>query len=259
MAYAPGTASAMPDAVSGDPPGPGLVGARRLLHLLPENRDAMTTLLEPPAPSARAPETASEPGERAGRAARHRPADDRPARSRSAIAVPLLWGHAVSLLDIVLAAVFYVVTGLGIAVGYHRLFTHRSFRAVRWLKILLASTGSMAVEGSVVGWVAIHRRHHVFSDKPGDPHSPHEYGPGPAAAAARLRARARRLVVQGRRHFGRALRARPPRRRRHDDHQPAVPDLRGRVARGAVLPRLDDHRRARAARSPRSCGPVSPA
>jgi stearoyl-CoA desaturase (delta-9 desaturase) len=73
-----------------------------------------------------------------------------------------------------------VVTGFGIAVGYHRLFTHRSFKAVRWLKILLASTGSMAVEGSVVGWVAIHRRHHVFSDKPGDPHSPHEFGPGPA-------------------------------------------------------------------------------
>ena len=115
-----------------------------------------------------------------------------------------MWGHAVSLLDIVLAAIFYVVTGLGIAVGYHRLFTHRSFRAVRWLKILLASTGSMAVEGSVVGWVAIHRRHHVFSDKPGDPHSPHEYGPGSGRAAPRVRARARRLVVQGRRHLGRS-------------------------------------------------------
>ena len=63
--------------------------------------------------------------------------------------MPLLWGHAVSLLDIVLAAVFYVVTGFGVTVGYHRLFTHRSFNAVRWLKILLASTGSMAVEGSV--------------------------------------------------------------------------------------------------------------
>src|SRR4029078_6714263 len=90
------------------------------------------------------------------------------------IAVPLLWGRAVSLLDIILAAAFYVVTGLGIAVGYHRLFTHRSFKAVRWLKILLASTGSMAVEGSVVGWVATHRRHHAFSDKPGEPPSPTE-------------------------------------------------------------------------------------
>jgi stearoyl-CoA desaturase (Delta-9 desaturase) len=97
------------------------------------------------------------------------------------IAIPLLWGHAVNLLDVVLALVFYVATGFGIAVGYHRLFTHRSFTSVRWLKILLASAGSMAVEGSVVGWVATHRRHHVFSDKPGDPHSPHEYGPGPGA------------------------------------------------------------------------------
>jgi stearoyl-CoA desaturase (delta-9 desaturase) len=46
---------------------------------------------------------------------------------------------------------------------------------------VLLSTGSMAVEGSVIGWVATHRRHHAFSDRPGDPHSPHEYGPGPSA------------------------------------------------------------------------------
>jgi stearoyl-CoA desaturase (delta-9 desaturase) len=95
-----------------------------------------------------------------------------------AIAVPLLWHRAINLTDVVLAAVFYVVTGLGVTVGYHRLFTHRSFRSARWLKFVLASAGSMAVEGSVVGWVAAHRRHHVFSDKPGDPHSPHQHGPG---------------------------------------------------------------------------------
>jgi stearoyl-CoA desaturase (Delta-9 desaturase) len=95
-----------------------------------------------------------------------------------AIAVPLLWHRAINLTDIVLAAVFYVVTGFGVTVGYHRLFTHRSFRSARWLKLALASAGSMAVEGSVVGWVAAHRRHHVFSDKAGDPHSPHHHGPG---------------------------------------------------------------------------------
>ncbi len=95
-----------------------------------------------------------------------------------AIALPFLWGHVVNLLDVVLAAAFYLVTGFGISVGYHRLFTHRSFRAARWLKIVLASAGSLAVEGSVVGWVANHRRHHVFSDKPGDPHSPHLHGTG---------------------------------------------------------------------------------
>ncbi|MDQ1461055.1 MAG: hypothetical protein QOI08_2539, partial [Actinomycetota bacterium] len=132
----------------------------------------MTTLLESPAPSERAPETPpSRASVRAGRLVTGLLMISPPIAL--GIAVPLLWGHAVSLLDIILAAVFYVVTGFGIAVGYHRLFTHRSFKAVRWLKILLASTGSMAVEGSVVGWVAIHRRHHVFSDKPGDPHSPH--------------------------------------------------------------------------------------
>ena len=93
-----------------------------------------------------------------------------------AIAVPLLWGHAVSLQDLILAALFYVVSGFGIAIGYHRLFTHRSFRPARWLKIVLGVAGSLAIEGSVVGWVANHRRHHVFSDRPGDPHSPHLHG-----------------------------------------------------------------------------------
>jgi stearoyl-CoA desaturase (delta-9 desaturase) len=138
----------------------------------------MTTLLDPPVPSSRAPETPpSKASVRAGRLVTGLLMIGPPVAL--GVAIPLLWGSAVSLLDIVLAVIFYVVTGLGIAVGYHRLFTHRSFRAVRWLKILLASTGSMAVEGSVVGWVAIHRRHHAFSDKPGDPHSPHEYGPGP--------------------------------------------------------------------------------
>ncbi|HYL53038.1 MAG TPA: acyl-CoA desaturase [Acidimicrobiia bacterium] len=95
-----------------------------------------------------------------------------------AIAVPLLWGRAVTLRDVILAGAFYTVTTLGVTVGYHRLFTHRSFRARRWLRIVLASAGSLAVEGSVVGWVAAHRKHHVFSDKPGDPHSPHGSGSG---------------------------------------------------------------------------------
>ena len=95
-----------------------------------------------------------------------------------AVAVPLLWGQALHPRDVVIAAVFYLVSGFGVTVGYHRLFTHRSFRPARWLKITLASAGSLAVEGSLVGWVANHRRHHVFSDKPGDPHSPHLHGTG---------------------------------------------------------------------------------
>lgn len=93
-----------------------------------------------------------------------------------AIAVPVLWGHALHARDLVLAAVLYAVTGHGVTIGFHRLFTHRSFTPHRALKIVLAVAGSMAVEGSVITWVANHRRHHVHSDQPGDPHSPHVTG-----------------------------------------------------------------------------------
>jgi stearoyl-CoA desaturase (delta-9 desaturase) len=98
-----------------------------------------------------------------------------------AVALPLLWDQAVSLRDLVIAAVFYLFAGFGISVGFHRLFTHRSFTANRPLKLVLAAAGSMAFEGSVTSWVANHRRHHMFSDQPGDPHSPHRYGCGPVA------------------------------------------------------------------------------
>ena len=98
------------------------------------------------------------------------------------VAIPLLWGHAVTLPDIILAVVLFFVTGHGIAIGFHRLFTHSSFVPNRALKIVLASIGSMALEGSVIGWVANHRRHHMFSDRVGDPHSPHRYGAGAGAA-----------------------------------------------------------------------------
>jgi stearoyl-CoA desaturase (delta-9 desaturase) len=95
-----------------------------------------------------------------------------------ATAVPLLWGRVVHLRDVVLAVVLYAVTGHGVTVGFHRMFTHRSFTANRPLKIALGIAGSMAVEGSIVSWVSNHRRHHMFSDKDGDPHSPHRYGSG---------------------------------------------------------------------------------
>src|SRR5882762_2131982 len=77
-----------------------------------------------------------------------------------------------SVLDVVLATVLYFVMGHGVTVGFHRLFTHKSFEAKRPLKIALAIVGSMSVEGSVIGWVADHRRHHMFTDRPNDPHSP---------------------------------------------------------------------------------------
>ena len=98
-----------------------------------------------------------------------------------AVLIPWLWGHAVNLSDIVVALVLYVITGFGITIGFHRLFTHSGFAPRRALKITLAVLGSMAVQGSVTSWVATHRRHHMYSDLPGDPHSPHRYGDhGPA-------------------------------------------------------------------------------
>ena len=90
-----------------------------------------------------------------------------------AVSVALLWGSAVHLRDLVLAAILYAITGHGVTVGFHRLFTHRGFAPNRALKIALAVAGSMAIQGSVVSWVANHRRHHVHSDQEGDPHSPH--------------------------------------------------------------------------------------
>ena len=85
----------------------------------------------------------------------------------------LAWGGALHWQDLVVLAITYAFTGLGITVGYHRLFTHRSFKTTRTLRALLAVLGSMAVEGPVIEWVATHRKHHRFADRPGDPHSPH--------------------------------------------------------------------------------------
>ncbi len=90
------------------------------------------------------------------------------------VALTLIGG--VTAVDLALLAVFYVITGLGITAGYHRLFTHRSFVANRPLKVALAVAGGMSFEGGVVSWVATHRRHHAFSDRSGDPHSPYRYG-----------------------------------------------------------------------------------
>ncbi len=88
------------------------------------------------------------------------------------------WGWGVTWVDVMLLMVMYAVTGLGVTIGYHRLFAHRSFEAVRPLKIVLAILGSMAVQGPVLKWTAIHRRHHQHSDQVDDPHSPHHHGGG---------------------------------------------------------------------------------
>jgi stearoyl-CoA desaturase (delta-9 desaturase) len=93
-----------------------------------------------------------------------------------AAAVPLAWGWGLGWHDIVIAGVFYVVSGMGISMGFHRYFTHNSFKANRPLRLALAVAGSLAIEGPVLTWVADHRRHHKYSDKEGDPHSPWRFG-----------------------------------------------------------------------------------
>ena len=90
----------------------------------------------------------------------------------------LLWGVAFRPLDLILFLVFYVLTGLGITVGYHRLFAHRSFEAVPALRVVLAVLGAMTLQGPVTQWVTDHRKHHARSDVDGDPHSPHLSGVG---------------------------------------------------------------------------------
>jgi stearoyl-CoA desaturase (Delta-9 desaturase) len=91
----------------------------------------------------------------------------------------LAWGGALHWPDLVVLAVTYLLTGLGVTVGFHRLFTHRSFQTSAPIRALLAALGSAAIEGPVIEWVANHRKHHQFSDQPGDPHSPHvDHGSG---------------------------------------------------------------------------------
>jgi stearoyl-CoA desaturase (Delta-9 desaturase) len=89
------------------------------------------------------------------------------------VAIVLLWQQWVDVTDLVILAVMYLITAIGITVGFHRLLTHRAFQTYPWLEHTFAVLGSLAVEGSVLDWVADHRKHHAFTDVEGDPHSPH--------------------------------------------------------------------------------------
>jgi stearoyl-CoA desaturase (delta-9 desaturase) len=88
-------------------------------------------------------------------------------------AIVLLWNSLVSPADLVIAAVMYLLTAVGITVGFHRLLTHRSFQTPKALEYTFAILGSLAVQGSPLAWVADHRKHHAHADEEGDPHSPH--------------------------------------------------------------------------------------
>jgi stearoyl-CoA desaturase (Delta-9 desaturase) len=94
------------------------------------------------------------------------------------IAVAGLWGRGFSWVEFGLLGGMYVLTGLGISVGFHRLFCHRSFETNRVVQFVLAALGSMALQGPLLKWVAIHRHHHQRSDERDDPHSPHHQGRG---------------------------------------------------------------------------------
>jgi stearoyl-CoA desaturase (delta-9 desaturase) len=90
-----------------------------------------------------------------------------------------VWASLLHWSDIAVFAILYCATALSVTVGFHRLFTHRSFATTRWMRGVLAAAGSAAIEGPVISWVADHRKHHAFADVEGDPHSPHvDHGGG---------------------------------------------------------------------------------
>ena len=83
------------------------------------------------------------------------------------------WNSLLHYSDVAVFLITYALTGLGITVGFHRLFTHRAFKTTPAVRAVFAALGSAAVEGPIISWVADHRKHHAFADVEGDPHSPH--------------------------------------------------------------------------------------
>jgi len=95
-----------------------------------------------------------------------------------AAGITLFWRRGVSPLDLAVFGVMYCITVLGIGMGFHRLIAHRAYQATTFLKTALVISGSMAAQGPIIFWTAVHRRHHSYSDRDGDPHSPHLHGEG---------------------------------------------------------------------------------
>jgi stearoyl-CoA desaturase (delta-9 desaturase) len=102
------------------------------------------------------------------------------------VAIVLLWGTFVHWSTLAVMAAMYLLTCLGVTLGFHRLLTHRSFQTHRWFQYGVAAIGSMSVQGPVMSWVADHRKHHAHTDQEGDPHSPHGHGSGLRGAIAGL-------------------------------------------------------------------------
>lgn len=89
-----------------------------------------------------------------------------------------IWGLTPQWWDVSLGVVLYFLSIAGISLGFHRMLTHNSFVAKPWLRAMLVGAGCLSMEGAPIGWVALHRRHHQYSDRDGDPHSPHQFGAG---------------------------------------------------------------------------------
>jgi stearoyl-CoA desaturase (delta-9 desaturase) len=87
-------------------------------------------------------------------------------------AIVLLWQRYVNTQDLTLLAIFYILSGLGVTVGYHRLLTHRSFETYPTIRALLLILGSLALEGKPGDWASAHLEHHAHADADEDPHSP---------------------------------------------------------------------------------------
>ena len=90
----------------------------------------------------------------------------------------------ISFIDVAMLALMYGLTSMGITVGFHRHFAHVAFQTDQSVRIILAILGSMACQGPIVYWVSNHRRHHQYSDKPGDIHSPYYHGDRPLGKLA---------------------------------------------------------------------------
>jgi stearoyl-CoA desaturase (delta-9 desaturase) len=89
------------------------------------------------------------------------------------VAIVVLWNRAVDGTDLAILGAMYLITALGVTIGFHRLLTHRAFQTHPWLERTFAVMGSLSVQGSVMDWVSDHRKHHAHTDREGDPHSPH--------------------------------------------------------------------------------------
>ena len=102
------------------------------------------------------------------------------------VAIVLLWDAAVGWTSLGVLAAMYVISVMGVTLGFHRLLTHRSFATYKPVQYALAILGSMAVQGPVMNWVADHRKHHAHTDQEGDPHTPHGHGSGVKGAVIGL-------------------------------------------------------------------------